>query len=490
MRKLSIILSCLLLALSGCRSDFDWKTSRLSDFGQTFVVSYGWPDSRQNWNTAMQYSVTVSIEQAGSWNVKMFTADPVSDTEKSYLLGNYKIVADGSVKDFTVDGPYTLQTLCVGIEDGNYFALKSIEPSETGAVDVSFETSELKRGRIPSVDKMSYFIAYEVVDSAKNYLDYNDVVIEVVHASGEDVADVKLRAVGAKEEMSVVYKYDDKDETLFENVHGAFGAHKTSVYINVENGTHNFRAPIVYKNLRVEEDFSIYNDADRFAVRIKGKKDVHEFSMWPNIQEYLGTPPYAFLVANPKWDWASEGRALEEKMLSFPYWQRSYRLYNTWWDTMWCKDNLVLLDDGSYRPYYDYVDMIYGPQDIRENGRAVPEISYRSLQDYTSCEVGVMISFVLLGRNEGNVKIALERADGGPLEWYPTDDNGVCQAVLEVSGKNKGIDAGEGCYAESCHILLSTATIQKITDYRTSLKVYFDPGETETTINSVWIKER
>lgn len=485
MRSFRICIYSVILLLTGCRADFDFKKNRLSSFGQDFVDIYGWPDSRQNWNTAIQYSVSVGVLSDGPWDVKIYSADPVANKDKSFLLGSYRIAADKKEITVLVDGPYTLNSICVGVENGSSCSMKTLKVGDSGDLKVLFEEEDLSIGSLPAVQKMSYFFAFEVVDSASTYLDYNDVVLEVVHVSGEETADVKLRAVGAKEEMSVVYSGENEDNLLFESVHAAFGFRKPNIVVNVGSGYHNYRNSIKYDGLYVGTSFSMVKDASRFKVFLKHKKEEIEFSMWPVAQEYLGVPPYAMLIANPKWDWVSEGNSLEERHKSFPYWASSYRLYNSWWDTIWEPRELMLLEDGSYRPDFDYRDMIYGIKDIESAGGAVPDISYKSLEPYINGKVGANISFVLTGREESSVKISFERSDGGVFELYNPEN-----ASVDVYGYDHNIDNGMGCYAEACYILLTKNTIKQIVDARASLRVIFETDENKAKINSVWIRER
>lgn len=479
----------ILLFFTGCRSDFDWRTSRLSSFGQDFVRQYGWPNEKQDWKTAVRYRVDVNVDGGGVWNIKVFSADPEKDPRKAYLLGSYSVNAsDGDCHVF-VDAPYTLRSLFVGIEDGNVFSMKRALIADDGRVDVSFANEDLMAGQLPSAVKMSYFIAYEVVDSASTYLDYNDIILEIIHVSGEETADVKLRAVGAKENMKVSYRIEDNNTVLYENVHSEFGYYKPNWLINVEGGNHDYRTPVLYSNLHVGSDFSVVENADRFVVTVLGKKKDLDFSVWPNSPEYVGMPPYAILVACPEWDWGSEGGKIDDKMQAFPSWVQSYRLYNIWWDSLWDPHELVLFEDGSYQPDYNYTDMIYGIASIKQNN-GVPDIKSTSFENYTSSKIGANLGFVIMNRNGGDVKISLERSDGGVFEWYPTEEDGVSRAFVEVSGIDKNVDAGVGCDAESCHILISTKTMQQIINSKATIKVIIDPGETGASINSVWIRER
>lgn len=486
------ILTLLTILLSSCAADFDWRLNRMTEFGQDFVAQYGWPDSRQTWKTAVQYKVSVEIENGGAWNLKVYSADPNKDAKRAFLLGSFDINANPETgkAEVLVDGPYTLQTIFVGIGDGDVFATKSVENTSDAHIEVPFTEEDFQKGSLPSAPKMSYMIAYEVVDSATTYLDYNDIVLEIEHVSGEETADLRLRAVGAKEEMKISFKGDDAETVLFKDAHYAFGYHKTSVTVNVEPGAHTDRRPIKYNGLHVGKNFSIIEDACRFVVTVSEKKKDHEFFVWPNIAEYNGLPPHAVLVANPNWDWVSEGAKVERNHKSFKFWVQNYHLFNQWWDNLWDPHKLISESDGSYKPDFDYEDMIYGINDLKKNGGTIPEISWQVFTPYAKAEIGVDIGFVLIGRNNGRIKISLERSDGGLFEWYPTSEDGVSRAYVDVHDKNYNIDAGEGNEEESCHIVLSTKTIQQIINSRSTVRVIVDAGETETQINSVWIRER
>lgn len=480
-----IVFATIVCLLTGCADqNFDWRLNRLSSYGKDFVSTYGWPDERKSWNTAMQYEISVETEMGGVWKMKAYTAEPVEDYRRAYLIGQHDINTTDGVAKAMVDGPCTLQSIFIGIEDGDTYAIKEVPTSKDGKIKVSFEEADLKKGDLPFAQRMSYIIAYEVVDSTSTFLDFNDIVLEVTYASGDENADVKLRAVGAEEKMSVTYKAEGNNVTLFDDAHRAFGYKRTDVLLNTESGKHAFFAPAVYNSLKVGKDFSIVKDCQRFVVTLKPKKGKEmEFCPWPDMTEYLGIPPYAMVISNPAWDWVSEGLTFEEKFRAFAYWNQSDHHYDKWWDNIWDPHELVLCEDGSFQPDFNYVDKIFGIADIEKAKGIVPDISYLALKPYLKEEIGANISFVICDRRGGNVDIYLTRSDGGDFEWYDGD-----VAYVNVYD-NINIDNGEG-YAEACHILLSTKTIQQIVDNRLSLRVTFDKGETNATINSVWVRGR
>lgn len=481
------ILALFLTLMASCRNDFDFQTERLNGFQKDFVDMYGWPHSAQNWNTAAQYKLSVAVEEGGAWSLRVFTANPYKEAAKSYLIGDFSIdTAESDTVEVLVDGPYTLQSMYVAIGNGTSVAGIDVVPDKDFCVEAFFENKDMRRGTLPSTTSMSYFIIYEVADSSNTYLDYNDIVLEVAHVSGRETADVKLRAVGAKVEMNVSYDEDDGSSTmLFENVHKVFGYLRSDKLINVESGQHDIRTPKLYSNLNVGKDFSILQHAYRFVVTLTEKKKWGQFAVFPNREVFYGIPANAICVANPKWDWVSETDAVEKRHKSFPFWVLSYHLYNTWWDSLWDPHELVLMKDGkTYQPDFDYTDLIYDAPTLEQMGDSIPNISFERLMPYTNTEIGANIGFSITGRNQGKIKISFERTDGGIFEWYED------LAYVTVQDRNFGVDAGIDCYAEACHILLSTKTMQQIVDTKSALRVIFDPGETETRINSVWIRER
>lgn len=462
----------------------------MSSFGQDFVAQYGWPDNRQTWKTAVQYKISINADFEGVWNLRVYSANPTLNPTKSYLLGNFDVnLSEGNGIVFC-DAPYTLRTIYIGIEDGDVFATKNVAIKEDGNIEVSFVEADFTTGTLPSATKMSYFIAYEIVDSAATYLDYNDIVLEIAHVSGEETADVKLRAVGAKEEMKISFKNEDKETVLYKDAHYAFGYHNPNFLINVETGDHKYRTPIKYNNLNVGKDFSMVKDGHRFVVSVPQKKKTIEFALWPDIEQYLGLPPYAILVACPIWDWASENGKIDERLGAFPYWIRSFRIYNQWWDALWDPRELVLFKDGSYQPDYDYDKMVFGKSEIEKNNGIVPEIDWRTLESCMNGKYGIDFGFSIIGRNKGRIKISLIRSDNGEFERYPIDEDGICRAYIEVFGDKMNVDAGIGNNAESCHIFITQKTAQQIINSRSTVRVIVDAGETETQINSVWIRER
>ena len=490
MRNTLYILLVLFAVFTGCRNSYDWKYERMNDFGQNFVNRYGMPDNRQDWNTAAQYTLDVSVVGGGNWNVKVYSADPVTEVTKSYLLGNFNADLTED-KEFLCDGPYTLQHICIGIENGEVFAMKNIACKDTKSVSVEFTEEDFQLGSLPEATKMSYIFAFELSDSAK--IDYNDIVLEVIHVSGESLADVKLRAVGAVYPMYIVYEDENSISEIFPEAHNAYGYHNTNVVINVDAESHNYRTPILCKDLFVGENFSIVASASRFGVNmtIPDRASI-KMSMWPNTEENLGLPSYCIVIANPRWDWASEGDWIETDHRHFPAWAREYRVYNSWWDTNWDPLELLLMPDGkTYWPDYDYTDLIYDANDLRwTRGLRVNDISYERLVPYYDTEIGVNLTFVIVGREEGRIKLSLERTDQGDFEWYPKGSDGVSRAYVDVYDKSVNVDAGVGCYAEACHVLITRKTIRDIVDKKANMMVTFEYNATATKVNSVWIKAR
>lgn len=488
--KIQYFIIAILLLFSGCRADFDFRKNRLSDFGKEFIDSYGWPDSRQTWNTSTQFQVAAEIEKDGNWELKVYTANPNTNPEKAFLIGRFD-VASMQTDKVLVDGPYTLQSVYVGVENGTVCAQKEVEVSNQNLVDVIFYNEDFVEGKLPDVPKMSYFLVYEIVDSISTFLDYNDVVLEIVHVSGEETADIKLHTAGALEEMRVLYRQDDADIILYDDVHGAFGYRTPDYLINVNPGFHRFRMPIERNLVPLGKEFTVTNDASNFIVQLKHKKQIGlELSLNPNMKDCLGLPSNAILISNPTWDWTSEGASMLEAQRSFPFWLSTYHLYNDWWDSLWDPHELVIEEDGSYRPDFDYKDMIFGIEDIAKNGDLVPEIGYQSFLPYVNGKIGVNLGFVIVDRDMQPVKIMLERTDGGLFEHYPLDEDGICRAFVDVYGEDMNVDAGMGCRAESCHILLTTKTIQQIINERCSIRVKFHSEAKDAKINSVWIKNR
>mgnify|MGYP004449129573 FL=1 len=118
------------------------------------------------------------------------------------------------------------------------------------------------------------------------------------------------------------------------------------------------------------------------------------------------------------------------------------------------------------------------------------DISYERLSPYYDTEIGVNLTFVIVGRNEERIKILLERTDQGDFEWYPKGSDGVSRAYVDVYDKSVNVDAGVGCYAEACHVLITRKTIREIVENQVNMKVICENNDTETRINSVWIKAR
>ena len=501
MRRITYILSFVLVLLVGCRADFNWDYEVLNDYQKAFIDRFGWPESRQNWNTTKSFKVAITDEAGGVGTVKVLSANPLEDTKRSYVLGKYLAVMDDGLT-VTCEGPYTLQNIFVSIEKDGTYAIKGADCKDKDEVAIDFEADDFKplsdevddksvSDILSSVSKMSYIFGFEVNDTVRDNIDFNDVVLEVVHASGEDVVDVKLRAVGAKEQMSVIYDSPEGKVTLFDDVHYAFGYHNTHILINVDSVSHNYRSPKVYYNLHVGNDFSILEDAHRFVVMAhpteKGDT-VGAYNIKPNKPENWGIPTYCIVAASPKYDWVSEEYLIEEdpKLRTFPAWVKNYRLYNVWWDTLWDPRELALMKDGkTYCPAFEYEDIIFDAKDMEKNGGLkVDSISFSYLEPYEDERIGVNLAFVVLGRNEGRIRIELERSDGGEFEWFGKT------AYVDVYDKDVNVDAGIGCYAEACHILITRKTFKEIIENRAYIKVRFNRGDTETKINSVWIREQ
>ena len=199
LRHICILLGMVLLG--SCRGDFDFEKHMLSEYDISFRKTYGITDERQDWLTAAVFSITAKIEmETENLNIVVYSGNPYSEVSV-YKLASYK--RQGQEITFDFDGPYTLSEVYVGVETGSRFALKRVSVSSEKAA-VSFSSSDFEKGSLPEAQDMSYIFAYEVGDTL-GVFDFNDIILEVRHVSGERTADVMLRAIGVEQPVEVSF---------------------------------------------------------------------------------------------------------------------------------------------------------------------------------------------------------------------------------------------------------------------------------------------
>lgn len=480
--KSHILLYAFLLALVSCRSDFDFKTNHLSEYGKVFVETFGEPHELQTWNTATQLTVNLEIGKDGTFDVSFFSANPNTDHGKSFLLGKFSAVDGKHTSTFKVDAPYTLQSLYVAIEQNEKMSLGCADIIDD-QVSVSFIEQELVEGTLAKVDDMTYLLAFEVGDTLGHF-DYNDVILGIKHVSGQETADIEVMAIGAKLKMALSYETESDKTELSANLFNVYGINNLRHTINVTSGKLHEIATRGFEGFAVGKDFSIAKDAGRFVLSVtySDKEKDQEIRLNDYAGQIESTPSNVLLIANPTWTWTYEGQEFAKAFPAFTFWMQSLRLYNDWWDNLWDPRDLVLNGD-SYQPNYDFDNLLCSAADIEQNNGECPLISYEKLKDYASEDNGIDIAFSVVGRNSSNIRISVERNDGGRFQWYRD------AAIVDMVGANSNVSYGGG-NAEAGLVILTKDDVTTLIKNKGTLKVIFDKKDSQTTLNSVWARRR
>lgn len=343
----SLSLLTLLLCLfttTGCRDHEDLKPNYTLTPEQklqtTFYEKWGEPASSHTWNTAVKRTLDITLPQDSNlYKVSVFTANPSTSAAGARRLACFDNISAGQ-HTFSFDAPGYTDTIAVVIKDnGKSTVLDSI------AVNNGTFIAVLDKVPTESLTlyyyEMQYLMLFEDLNIALD-LDYNDVVFGITHVSGLDYINVSLYAIG-----SLLYDYAFFDETaLYEGreLHDYIGSSTTSTVNTFSTGKRftlenrkNSRITLdVYPELRetitVPTDFSIVDSANKLYIKTcktsistnTASDDIKTITV-PTTQ---GAFPYAMLIADPDFEWPSEGTTIGDAYSGFEDWVKNPTLYN------------------------------------------------------------------------------------------------------------------------------------------------------------------
>ncbi|MDE7455332.1 MAG: DUF4842 domain-containing protein [Prevotella sp.] len=119
-----VVASCNKADIFNAYADQEVKEQEFTENFQNNVMGGKTIDPNQNWSTAVQSNVTVSVnlDNGVDYNVYVFTANPVLDKSAAYI--GTAVVTSGQTKTISVARPADVETLYVAYMDtkGNMFA--------------------------------------------------------------------------------------------------------------------------------------------------------------------------------------------------------------------------------------------------------------------------------------------------------------------------------------------------------------------------------
>ena len=220
----------------------------------------------------------------------------------------------------------------VGVEDG------VMSGSDDDMNDIMFivngtfkneETEVLKPGDTPEgndPDAQSWILAIEDLGDTDDY-DFNDVVLEISHVSGETTATVRALAAGGTLPVYVEFNGELVSDT---HVNSWLGESNTKNVLNVgASVTHTQAEPI---KVTVPEDFSMATDnMGGFAIRVK--RPDGEFTTI-EAGKKAGQPLHTpwIICVDGSWSWPMERVSIEKAYPDFQQWVTDGSCAD-WWKT-------------------------------------------------------------------------------------------------------------------------------------------------------------
>ncbi len=151
--------------------------------------------------------------------------------------------------------------------------------------------------------------------------DYNDLVFDVKHLVGTNLAELTVQAAGGTLPMSLSYN----GNVLVENIHAGFGAANGQM-INTGAGVTKDPYTVTFE---VPKNFFFTTHANLFTVDVKYKDGVTENTISIPLQP--GRVPQAF-ITNTKLPWCSERANIKNVYPSFTNWVTD-NLKACWYET-------------------------------------------------------------------------------------------------------------------------------------------------------------
>lgn len=195
------------------------------------------------------------------------------------------------------------------------------------------------------VDPIIYIVACEDLGGTFDW-DFNDVVFGIEHVSGHDQARVKLMAAGGTLPISLQYCPNANTTTPIEfdnlltnsgkttSLHAAMGADDKTP-INVIDDGHQSTA-VYSEYFDVDRyAFTVLDDANKFKINVVYNDGTSQREIQMPDKAGTSKVPQAFLIADPNWQWPSEGQNITKKYSEFENWVKNSLSGKNWTHTVW-----------------------------------------------------------------------------------------------------------------------------------------------------------
>ena len=331
----TILIIFAVLLLTSCRKDFDFEKAKTNivlkgkgkEFAQAFEDLFGAPSNKCTWTMVKQASATLRLDgNEGNCDIKVMTADPRINSEKCFLLATYKNVSTSQPLEF--DYPVGLNSVFVSAtaKDGTYTGMADVEDlaNQKEIVlkkDDTFTMSEVK--------KMHYTLLFEAFTGGTLDFDYNDVVLDLEYARGEESMNVTLRAVGNSYNTRIAYQREKQDEDIFTEAHKALGypvmynyATEENIFYILNTGVNNSgRKATATVTLGSDKDKSICEVAANIIAYIMENDKKEDVVVKYALSSTPGQPnPEALLLSIPDWNYSREEMPIHVMYYDFLYW--------------------------------------------------------------------------------------------------------------------------------------------------------------------------
>ena len=204
--------------------------------------------------------------------------------------------------------------IVIGFEDANAYNSQDFDYNDCVFVlDGNFD-EDIIPDPIPEEDpkENSWIIACEDLGSTDDY-DFNDVVFEVKHVSGETTATVTPLAAGGVYASHITYDYGTKE---FGETHELLGSSVGANGLYPMINTTSITATGKPQTITVDTDFSVAEDMGGFGIRVNTGTSLSAILI---SAPSTGTAPQMFCVP-ATWSWPKERIGIEEAYPSFSNW--------------------------------------------------------------------------------------------------------------------------------------------------------------------------
>lgn len=286
--------------------------------GENVCYSVPWMNE---WTGHMRSEAAEHIPKGSNMTVEEYAKEPLL-----YFMGFGYKRPDGTVDTF------------VGAEDGNDHDMNDIMFIANGHFEEDLPV--LHEGSTPDdpfdeePEAQSWIVAVEDLGNSDDY-DFNDVVLEVKHVSGETKAQVRMLAAGGRLLSRVGIRLDGASEATMLNagnhVNAWFGENDHSVFINV--GYEEDRIQDGWIEIDVPADFTMTENMGGFVVEVEqtdGK--VHTIEALPRNDDNVATTPWMICV-DGSWSWPCERISIETAYPAFKEWLGDHTKSTDWWKT-------------------------------------------------------------------------------------------------------------------------------------------------------------